>query len=128
MDVHIRLKQLRRTLKLSARAFGESINMSGGAISNMEVGRRAITDRTINDICREHNVNPDWLLNGEEPIFNDVFAEMDLHEEVKELAEIYAQLSERNKMLIRDLIDSLSEKPQKNSSDEEQKKSSGEQN
>lgn len=69
LNIHGRLKYLRGILKLTTRAFGDSINMSCGAITNMENGTRNITERTIRDICREHNVNPDWLRNGTEPIF-----------------------------------------------------------
>ena len=58
MDIHERLQYLRKQLKLTTRAFGASINMSGGAITNMEKGQRNITDRTVKDICREYNVNP----------------------------------------------------------------------
>ncbi len=35
MDIHERLKYLRAQLHLTTRAFGASINMSGGAITNM---------------------------------------------------------------------------------------------
>lgn len=38
MDIHERLQYLRKQLKLTTRAFGASINMSGGAITNMEKG------------------------------------------------------------------------------------------
>ena len=62
MDIHERLQYLRKQLKLTTRAFGASINMSGGAITNMEKGQRNITDRTVKDICREYNVNPDCLI------------------------------------------------------------------
>ena len=36
MNIHERLKQLRDELNLTTRAFGAAINMSGGAITNME--------------------------------------------------------------------------------------------
>ena len=36
MNIHERLKQLRVELNLTTRAFGAAINMSGGAITNME--------------------------------------------------------------------------------------------
>jgi transcriptional regulator with XRE-family HTH domain len=71
MNIHDRLTQLRTHLALTTRAFGATINMSGGAITNMEKGTRNITERTIRDICREYHVNADWLINGDEPIFTD---------------------------------------------------------
>lgn len=110
MDIHQRLNKLRKYLGLTTRAFGESINITGGAITNMEKGRRDITDRTIKDICREYNVNPDWLINGNEPMFNDVFEGLTLSEDVRELAEQYSLLSDKDKALFKNLLRSLAEK------------------
>lgn len=67
-----RIKELRKKLNISVRKFAEKINMSGSAISNIENGNRAITDRTINDICREFKVNEEWLRFGEGEIFQEV--------------------------------------------------------
>lgn len=110
MDIHDRLKFLREQLKLTTRAFGASINMSGGAITNMEKGLRNITDRTIRDICREYNINPNWLAKGEEPMYEDVVGDLEIDDEVKQLARQYSMLSERDRALVKDMINSLCEK------------------
>ena len=68
-----RLALLREILGLTTRKFGEKLNITGGAVTNMEKGTRNITDRTISDICREFNVNEEWLRNGK----GDVFIEPD---------------------------------------------------
>ena len=114
MNIHERLKYLRGQLNLTTRAFGAAINMSGGAITNMEKGARNITKRTIGDICREYNVNPDWLINGTEPMFQDVTAELDIDDDVKQLAKQYSLLSDDNRELIKKMINSLAEKIEKN--------------
>lgn len=59
-----RLKQLRESLGLTTRDFGERIKLTGGAISNMEGGVRGITDRTIQLICNEFHVSEQWLRTG----------------------------------------------------------------
>ncbi|MEY8428820.1 helix-turn-helix transcriptional regulator [Lachnospiraceae bacterium 46-15] len=110
MDIHERLKYLREQLNLTTRAFGAAINMSGGAITNMEKGTRNITDRTIRDICREYNVSSDWLINGEEPVFNDVTDELDIDDDVKQLARQYSLLSDDDRELVKKMINSLAEK------------------
>ena len=110
MDIHKRLKYLREQLKLTTRAFGASINMSGGAITNMEKGFRNITDRTIRDICREYNINPDWLINGNEPMYEDVIGDLEIDDEVKQLAKQYSMLSDKDRALVKDMINSLCEK------------------
>lgn len=110
MNIHERLKQLRTELNLTTRAFGAAINMSGGAITNMEKGTRNITERTIRDICREYNVNLDWLTNGVEPMFTDVTSELDIDDEVKQLAQQYSLLNDSDRELVKRMIDSLVEK------------------
>lgn len=110
MDIHERLKYLRKQLNLTTRAFGASINMSGGAITNMEKGLRNITERTVRDICREYMVNPDWLINGKEPVFQntDELPEIDI--EVQQLVRQYSRLNCSDRELVKNIIDSLSEK------------------
>lgn len=111
MNIHERLKYLRQQkLNLTTRAFGASINMSGGAITNMEKGIRNITERTIRDICREYNINSDWLINGKEPIFKNSIDSLNINDEVKQLATKYNLLNHSDKELIRKMIDSLAEK------------------
>lgn len=110
MNIHERLKQLREQLSLTTRAFGASINMSGGAITNMEKGQRNITDRTIRDICREYSVSPDWLINGNMPMYADVVSDLDIDDDVKQLSKQYSLLSEKDRELVKNMINSLSEK------------------
>lgn len=113
MNIHERLRFLReKKLHLSARAFGSSINMSGSSITNMEKGTRNITERTIRDICREHHVNSDWLVNGHDPIFNDIVSELDLDidDEIRHLTHQYSLLNDSDKKLVRQMVNSLSEK------------------
>ena len=114
MDIHERLKHLRKHLNMTTRAFGAAINMSGGAITNMEKGTRNITERTIRDICREYNVNSDWLINGTEPMFEDVTIELDIDDDVKQLVKQYSLLSDADRELVRRMINSLAEKIEKN--------------
>lgn len=110
MDIHERLKYLRKQLKLTTRAFGASINMSGGAITNMEKGLRNITNRTAKDICREYNININWFLNGIEPMYSDILNDLEINSEVKELAKQYALLDTKDRALIKNMINALYEK------------------
>lgn len=76
----------------------------------MEKGTRNITERTIRDICREYHVNPDWLMNGTEPIFKDITDELDIDEDVRQLAKQYSLLSDADRELVKRIINSLAEK------------------
>lgn len=110
MNIHERLTYLRKQLNLTTRSFGAAINMSGGAITNMEKGTRNITDRTIRDICREYNVNPNWLVNGIEPIFEDATNSLDIDDEVRQLTKQYSLLNDNDRELVKKMINSLAEK------------------
>ena len=114
MDIHERLRYLREQLNLTTRAFGASINMSGGAITNMEKGTRNVTDRTIRDVCREYNVNSDWLINGTEPMFEDITSELNIDDDVKQLTKQYSLLSDADQELVKRMVNSLAEKADKN--------------
>lgn len=110
MNIHERLKFLREHLNLTTRAFGTSINMSGGAITNMEKGTRNITERTIRDICREYNVNSDWFINGTGPMFEDMTSDLNIDDEVKQLVNQYSLLNDNNRKLVKEMVDALVEK------------------
>ena len=74
MDIGKRLKLLRKnTLNLTQSKFGEQIGFKATAIGQMESGDRNVTDRTILLICKEFNVNEEWLRNGT----GDMFIEPD---------------------------------------------------
>lgn len=110
MNIHERLHYLRTHLNLTYRAFGESINLTAGAVSNMEKGTRAITERTVRDICREYNVNPDWLLNGNEPIFEYPTQTNNNDEEIQQLVQQYSLLNNDDKEVVQKMILFLSER------------------
>ena len=64
-----RLKEIRLKLGLSQKKFGDKMFLSQDQISLLENGKRNITDRTLNDICRTFNVNEEWLRNGDGDMF-----------------------------------------------------------
>lgn len=65
MSLGDRIKQLRKDfLNMTMDEFGERIGITKSSISTMESGKSNPSDQTIRFICREFNVNEDWLLNG----------------------------------------------------------------
>lgn len=60
-----RIKELRKALGLTLEKFGERLGVSRAAMSNIENGNRNVTDQMFKSICREFNVNPEWLRDGE---------------------------------------------------------------
>lgn len=59
-----RIKELRNNEKLTLKKFGDRLGVSEGAISNLEKGKRNLTEQMLKAICREFNVNEEWLRNG----------------------------------------------------------------
>jgi transcriptional regulator with XRE-family HTH domain len=108
-----RIQHLRGVLKLSQKDFGKRINLSQNQISMLEKGHRNTTDRVLSDISLQFNVNIEWLISGEEPIFNDVLVDMPLDDDVKELAKTYSTLDEKQRKLIWDMMEALQKKEDK---------------
>lgn len=59
-----RLKELRSKLGLSQAAFAEKIGIKQTSYSDIETGRRELTERNLNLICKEFNVDENWLRTG----------------------------------------------------------------
>lgn len=58
---------------MSQKEFGKKIGIESRAhISSLESGNRNITDRIINDICREFNVSEDWLRYGKGDMYEQL--------------------------------------------------------
>lgn len=68
MTVNERIKEIRKSLDLTLDKFGERIGVKKAAVSRWENGDK-IADRMILSICREFNVNEDWLRNGTGEMF-----------------------------------------------------------
>lgn len=70
---------LRKELSLTQSDFGKKVGVGKTAISKIEKSENSLTDRMFNSICREFNVNEDWLRSGEGDMFlpfEDEVAEM----------------------------------------------------
>lgn len=67
--MYTRLKELRKTLRLSGEKFGKNIGLTKFAISKIEKGVSTPTEQTIKSICREYHVNEEWLRYGTGEMF-----------------------------------------------------------
>ena len=59
-----RIKKLRRTLDLTQQEFADKIGIKRNSLANYETGRNTPIDAIVVSICREFNVNEEWLRNG----------------------------------------------------------------
>lgn len=94
-----RVREIRNALKLTLEKFGEKLGVTKVAISNIEKGNRNLTEQMAVSICREYNVNYDYLMNGEGEMFSDLpqtvldelCKQYDLDEFDKALVEMYIE-------------------------------------
>ena len=64
-DIHIRLKEIRESMKLSIRKFSKEIYVSHSLYHQVEYGIRQPSDRIIQLISSRFNVSKKWILTGE---------------------------------------------------------------
>lgn len=60
-----RIKQIRKNNQMTLEQFGKILGVTKVAISNIENGKRNVTEQMRKSICREFNVDPIWLETGE---------------------------------------------------------------
>lgn len=67
-----RIKELRKALGLTLERFGEALGVGKTAINKIESGQNNVTDQMFKSICREFDVNAEWLRTGEGEMFKEL--------------------------------------------------------
>lgn len=80
-----RVKELRKALGLSGEKFGERIGVKKSAISKIEGGTVGLSESNILAICREFDVNEEWLRTGEGEMFVTLDRETEIAKLTKQL-------------------------------------------
>lgn len=104
-----RVKEIRNSLNLTLEKFGQKLGVTKTAISRIETGDRALTDHMAKSICREYNVNYDWLIYGEgemfsslpQTILDELCRQYKLDDFDRALVEMYISLPESSRNLIK---------------------------
>jgi len=65
-----RIKKLRKFLDMTQQDFADRIGVKRNTIGQYEIGRNEPIETVINLICREFNVNEEWLRYGVGEMFN----------------------------------------------------------
>lgn len=113
-----RVKEIRKTLDLTLEKFGEKLGVKKGAISAIENNNRNLTEQMTKAICREYNVNYDYLMYGEGEMFDDLpqtivdelCAQYDLNDFDKALVEMYVSLPAGSRERIKEYMKQLVKK------------------
>lgn len=77
-----RLKRIRKELDLTQQAFADRLGISRNNIAGYETGKSEPGDAVVSLICREFNVNEEWLRNGN----GEMLIELSEEEEIADLA------------------------------------------
>lgn len=80
-----RMKKLRKTLDLTQQEFADRIGIKRNSYANYETGRNTPIDAIIVSICREFNVNEEWLRTGSGDMFLPTNRNADIARLTKEL-------------------------------------------
>lgn len=98
-----RIRNIRKKLNLTLEKFGGKLGVGKTAISNIEKGKRNLTEQMALSICREYNVNYDYLMDGEGEMFDDLpqtvldelCVQYDLDDLDRTLVEMYLEMPEQ---------------------------------
>ena len=110
-----RVKNIRKTLKLTLEEFGKKVGVTKQTVSRIENGVNKLTDQMARSICREYNVNYDYLIYGEGEMFDD-FPKTILDELCKQyhcdeldrsLIEEYLKLDPASRKVLKDYIKNI---------------------
>ena len=117
-----RIKLVRIKKSLNQTDFAKRLSISRSAVCKIESGENSPSEQTINLICKEFNVNSEWLRTGK----GEMFIERSKDEQISEmlgkiqksgednfkhrLVSALAQLDESEWDVLEKLIDSISNK------------------
>ena len=96
-----RIKEIRKANgNMSQELFGKRLGLTGATISRLESGDRQPTEAIILSMCREYDVNEDWLRTGEGKMRLKESAE-----DAERMVNLMRGMSENKKKLFRILVD-----------------------
>lgn len=67
-----RIRKLRKELDLTQQKFADKLGVKRNTVGQWECGINALTGQVINSICREFDVNEEWLRTGEGEMFEQI--------------------------------------------------------
>ena len=69
-NMNNRIRALRKAMGLTLDEFGNRIGLKKSTLSLIENKKTNVTEQTIRSICREFNVNENWLRDGNGNMFD----------------------------------------------------------
>jgi transcriptional regulator with XRE-family HTH domain len=100
-----RLKDIRHALSFKQSDFASELSISQGHLSDVENGRKEVSDRIISICTLKFNVNEKWLRYGEGNMFNP----LSVDDELNALIKRFTSGNSKKDLLMKKLILALNE-------------------
>lgn len=108
-----RVRELRKSLKLSQTDFAEELGVTRSVISNIELGIVEIKEYVLRLICSKFNVSEEWLRNGTGEMFvqtpktvlDDLVTAHNLDEREKAIISAFLDLSSEGRATVIEYIE-----------------------
>ncbi len=117
MHLKDRIRELRKSLKMTLKEFGDKIHLSLSAVSSIELGKVEITERVVSSILAAFpQVNADWLREGKGDMYQpqsdkdqimSMLGDLELPEITERFAVAYTSLSEQEQHIVNNYIRSV---------------------
>ena len=121
-----RVKQIRKNKGMTLEKFGERVGVTKQTVSRIENGVNALTEQMLLSVCRECDVNEQWLRTGEGEMFKERspseeigyyvedLLEYDGHgnpfyDMIIEMMKTYVELDEKSQAVIRGYFQTVSD-------------------
>lgn len=119
-----RVRAIRKSVNLTLEKFGEPLGVGKTAVSKIEHNQVNLTDPMLISICREFNVNEEWLRNGTGNMFRKPSDEVGYYVEdlleyeghgnpfydmIIEMMKNYQDMDEKSKKVIREYFSKVSD-------------------
>ena len=114
MKEHI--KKLRNYLGLTQQKFADKLGLKRQTIAAYEIGNIEPSESTLLLICKEFNINDDWLRTGKEPMQKPIEDKLSAYvseitdgndELIKDFIITYMELDQSSKDALRKVMDSM---------------------
>lgn len=121
-DVNKRIAEVRATLGLSMRAFGNRLGITAPSINKIENGENNPSEQTIKLICKEFNVDYFWLTEGADvdmfmklpnTLMEKLSERYNLNKKSQMVLKTYLEAPEGEKEAIENFLTTLAENLQK---------------
>ena len=125
-----RIKAVRKELHMTLEEFGNRLGAKKSSMSNLENDRYNLTEQMRISICREFNVNYDWLTTGEGEMFAlpedeeaayvaELLSDVDnpVYDLIKSIVKTYLECGEKEKIVLKVFAKSLQHNIKKENQD-----------